>query len=300
MDGAWIDKLLLGRDRPEVSARRFSGSREGMRTLALGDALIRLRLAGSGSVPIALIPDPPNLIEHYDALFDLLAPDFRVLCLELPGFGLSRPKAGFDFSLDAQTRVVEKALRILDTGPCVVAFSCVAGQIGLKLACEQPDLVSHLALIQTPSWAEQIKWSRRVDPKRRISTPVLGQLLLALGKRKVARGWYAIATPDAATAERFDRVAREGFDRGAAYSLASAFQKLSSEPDPRFGTLNQRALVLWGMQDRTHRRTEKRSALAHLPNGTYLEFGEAGHFPELEQPERFRDALKAFLGMEAG
>ena len=194
--------------------------------------------------------------------------------------------------------MVETVLRTLNAGPYVIAFSCVSGQIGLKLASEQPDLVSHLVLSQTPSWAEQMKWYHRVDPEGRLGTPLLGQLLLAFGKRKVARGWYRIATPDAEIASRFDRLAQAGFDQGAAYVLATAFQKLASEPEPHFGELQQNALLLWGMKDRTHRQTDRRSTLVHLPNGSYLEFEEAGHFPELEQPGRFCDALRAFLAME--
>ncbi len=297
MDGAWIDRLLLGRDRSRIARNEDTLSRNGMRYLEVDDALIRQRLLGDGPVTIVFTPDPPNLIEHYDAIFDLLATDFRVLCLELPGFGFSRPRRSFDFSLGGQTRVVESVLRTLDAGPYVIAFSCVSGQIGLKLASEQPDLVSHLALSQTPSWAEQMKWCRRVDPGGRLGTPLLGQLLLAIGRRKVARGWYRMATPDAGVASRFDRVAQTGFDRGAAYTLATAFQKLAVEPEPIFGSLEQSALLLWGMKDRTHRHTDRRSTLVHLPNGSYLEFEEAGHFPELEQPGRYCDALRAFLAM---
>ncbi len=295
MDAGWIDRTLMQRQLPRLRRAEPSVARPGLVHIELDDALLRVRDLGKGPSTIVFTPDPPNVIEHYDRLFDLLSPAHRVICLEIPGFGLSVPKKGFSFTFEAQVRIAAKILDRLGAGPCVVAFSCVAGQMALRLAADRPDLVSRIVLIQTPSWPEQIGWYNRVDPQGRLGTPVLGQLILAVGKRRVARGWYDICTPDAATAARFDAVAQAAFDEGAGYSLASAFQKLVSEPEPQFSELEQPAMVLWGLRDRTHRRTDKRSSLAHLPHADYQEFEGAGHFPELEQPEEFCKALAEFL-----
>ena len=272
-------------------------TREGMRYEEIEGATVRLRAAGRGAHTIVFTPDPPNVIEHYDRLFDLLAPHLRIVCFELPGFGLSFPKARFDPSFPAGVGLVARLLDHLRAGPCVLALPCAAGLISLGLARDRPDLVSKLVLIQTPSWPEEIAWSRRVDSSGLLGTPILGQLLMALGRRKVARGWYAAATPDRETAGRLDAVAQERFDHGACYCLASAFQAIRREPMPDFGVLRQEALVLWGLADRTHRRTDKRSPLTFLPAARIVELEGAGHFPDLERPEWFRDQLLEFLGL---
>jgi len=295
MDAGWIDRALLQRHLNRRRRDAAAPGRPGMRHVEIDEAFVRLRDDGEGPRTIVFMPDPPNLIEHYDRLFELLSPSHRVICLEIPGFGLSIPKDGFDFSFDAQAGFAAKILESLGAGPGVFAFPCVAGQLALRLAVDRPDLVSRVVLIQTPSWKEQIRWYHRVDPQGRLGTPVLGQIILAAGKRRIARGWYDVCTPDAATAARFDAVAQAGFDAGAGYSLASAFQKLAAEPEPPPGAIAQPGLVLWGMKDRTHRRTDKRSSLARLPGAAYLEFEAAGHFPELEEPERFCEALGKFL-----
>src|SRR5690348_12324795 len=77
-------------------------ARGGVAVVDLPRAAIRVRIAGRGRPTIAIVPDPPNVIEHYDRLIDLLAPDFRVVCFEAPGFGFSTAKPDFDFALDAQ------------------------------------------------------------------------------------------------------------------------------------------------------------------------------------------------------
>jgi pimeloyl-ACP methyl ester carboxylesterase len=141
----------------------------------------------------------------------------------------------------------------------VLALPCAAGLISFALARDRPELVSKLVLIQTPSWPEEIAWSRRVDSSNLLGKPIVGQLLMAFGKRRVATGWYKAVTPDRETAGRFDAVAQERLDHGAGYCLASIFQAIRREPTPDFGVLGQDALVLWGLADRTHRRTDKRS-----------------------------------------
>ena len=295
MNAAWIDDIVL-RGVARSAKNPASITREGMRYETVEGATFRLRVGGTGPQTIVFAPDPPNLIEHYDRLFDLLSPRLRIVCFEMPGFGLSFPAGRFDPSVGSGGELVARLLDRVARGPSVLAFPCAAGLLALSIAANRPDLVSKLVLIQTPSWTEEIAWSRRVDSRNLLGTPFLGQLLMALGKRKVARGWYAAATPDRDTADRFNAVAQEGFDRGAGYCLALAFQALRRTPEPHLGELPQQALVLWGMADRTHRRTDKRSPLAFVPGARVVELEGAGHFPDLERPEWFRDRLFEFLG----
>jgi pimeloyl-ACP methyl ester carboxylesterase len=258
-------------------------------------ATMRVRVAGRGAHTIAIVPDPPNVIEHYDRLIALLAEDAGVVCLEAPGFGFSVPKGDFDFGLDAQVDTIAALLARLGFGRYALAFPCFAGLIAVRLAAHYPELVSHLVLIQTPSWSEEMGWVRQVDARGMLQTPVVGQLVTSFGKRRVARAWYRAALPRDADPAPFLRPAIDAFDHGAAYCLASAFQAAARQPEPRLRAVHQPALVVWGGADRTHRRTDKRSILAYAPHADWTQFDAAGHFPDLEQPERFRDELLHFL-----
>jgi pimeloyl-ACP methyl ester carboxylesterase len=254
-----------------------------------------VRAVGRGARTVAIVPDPPNVIEHYDALIALLAEHFRVVCLEAPGFGFSVAKPDFDFGLEAMVESIGAALARLALGPYALAFPCFAGLVAVRLAAHHPELVSHLVLVQTPSWSEEIAWLQRVDARGLLQTPVVGQLLTSFGKRRVARAWYRAALPRDADPAPFVRPALAAFDRGGAYCLASAFQAAAGRPDPALRPVPQPALVVWGGADRTHRRTDPRSILAYAPHADWAAFEGAGHFPDLEQPERFRDELVHFL-----
>jgi pimeloyl-ACP methyl ester carboxylesterase len=267
----------------------------GVVLFALPQATARVRVAGDAGPSVVIVPDPPNVIEHYDRLIDLLAPDLRVVCVEAPGFGFSAPEPGFGFTLAEQTAGMVDLLVRLERGPYVLAFPCFAGLLAVKLARERPDLVSGLVLVQTPSWDEELRWVQRVDTRRLLRMPYLGQLVMSFGRRAIARSWYRAALPRGADPAAFLEPALAAFEEGACYCLASAFQAALRETAPGLGPVRQPALVVWGGADRTHRRTDKRSILAYVPHADWVEFEGAGHFPDLEQPERFRDELLHFV-----
>jgi len=274
-------------------ARPPSG--DGVRFVELPQATLRVRVAGTGPVALVIVPDPPNVIEHYDRLIALLAPHLRVVCCEAPGFGFSRPAPGFDFSPASQAASMAALLARLPLGPYLLAFPCFAGLVAVQLAAEHPELVNGLVIVQTPAWSEALGWVRRIDRRGLLQTPWLGQLAMSFGKRRVARGWYRAALPPGADPAPFLAPALAAFERGGAYCLASAFQAACRTPAPRLGPVRQPALVVWGGADRTHRRTDKRSILEYVPRADWVDFAAAGHFPDLEQPERFRDELRHFL-----
>jgi pimeloyl-ACP methyl ester carboxylesterase len=288
MHASRLETFLQGRGRRPPTG-------PGTTLIDLPRATVRVRVAGSGPHTIAIVPDPPNVIEHYDRLIEVLSSDVRVVCLEAPGFGFSVPKPDFDFGVDAQVETIAALLARLGFGPYTLAFPCFAGLVAVRLAAHHPELVSHVVLVQTASWTEEIGWVRRVDSRGMLQTPFVGQLLTSFGKRRVARGWYRAALPRGADAAPFLRPALDAFDHGASYCLASAFQAAVRQPEPRLRAVRQPALVVWGGADRTHRHTDKRSILAYAPHADWAEFDAAGHFPDLEQPERFRDELLHFL-----
>ena len=53
-----------------------------VRFVELREATLRVRVAGEGTAAVVIVPDPPNVIEHYDGLIALLAP--HAPCWSLP------------------------------------------------------------------------------------------------------------------------------------------------------------------------------------------------------------------------
>lgn len=228
---------------------------------------------------IVLAADPPNVIEHLAHVGAALAERYRVACVELPGFGFSEPHAS-----------LAELLVELDAAPYALALPCVAGLVSAHLAAQHRDVVSHVIGIQSPGLDGVRAWAERVDRRGVIRTPVVGQAVVTLTRRKIARGWYDVAVADPSRRADFVDIALASFDRGATYPLASALQSLAHRSPPP--ALAQPTLLVWGAKDPTHRKTP-RDGLA--PGARVIELASAGHFPELEDVAGFVRSVTDFL-----
>jgi pimeloyl-ACP methyl ester carboxylesterase len=286
-------------DATAIDSRRLAGRARrphtpaGSRREELDRASIRLRLDGRGARTLVFAPDGPNVLEHYDELTERLASRYAVLRFELPGFGFSYPRAGYGFTLEEQAGVAVETLERTGRAPYVLAFSCSNAYVALKVAADRPDLVERLVLIQAPSWTQEQRWARRIDPGGVMARPALGQLVNAAAPGRLARSWYGIALGEEGRRAHFQEPALAALRNGACFCLASLIQ--GSRRTARFAPVAQPTLALWGARDRTHRHSDGRSMLDHVPHAECLEFERSGHFPELEESERFAGALEQFL-----
>lgn len=295
INASWFDSLITPWARRRILNGPGARTRPDIRFLHLPQASIRYRVAGQGPRTIVFCADPPVVLELYDELIRALADDFRVVVFEPPAFGLSLPRVGLDFSLPATADLVEALLKTLGPGPSILAFPCVPAYTALLLAARRPEQVEALVLMQAPSWHEELAWKRRRDPKNILGRPWLGQLLLRLLRRKRASAWYRLALGNRALLPRFVDETDQAFGHGACFSLASAFQRFLVDAEPGFGPIRQPALVIWGGADRSHAGTDCQSIRQHLPHAQIEAWPDVGHFPELEAPARFAEALRRFL-----
>src|ERR1700709_1739617 len=175
MGATRFDATRLARRRRRA---RHNGAGEGIRFFDLPDCLIRSRVVAAhprGRPTIAIYPDAPGAIEHYERLFDLLSPSVNVVCIEAVGSGFSFPKPGYDFTVDRGIAAMRAVLEQLDLGPYVVVAPCGGAAGGLRSATRCPQMVAGVAILQAASWAEEKRWIDRIDPGGLISRPLLGQ-----------------------------------------------------------------------------------------------------------------------------
>ena len=294
MNTNWLDTNYLSPQKRFVNFRWAEESRPNVKFVELEKASVRVRSAGEGEMTVVFLTDPPNVIEHYDRLFELISTWARVVCIETPGFGFSFPKSNFDFTLADYTDAIAEALTKLKISPVVLVLPCVTTYIGLKLAAAQPQLVSKLFLMQAPNWTEEIKWAKRIDSTGIGHKPFFGQIMMMLGKNMFARKWYSAALANKERVPKFAPQALEANNHGACFCLASFTQTWFGANEPSFAKIHQPSQVLWGLADRSHYKSRKETILEYVPDANYLKSKTVGHFPELEEPENFSEHLKRF------
>lgn len=248
-----------------------------------------------GKLPtLAICTDPPVMLEHYQA-FLAASGDRQVFIFEMPGFGYSLPKMGFNFGVVQVAATIEDFLRRLDKGPYVLAFPCIAGFTALEVAQQARDLVVGLVLVQHPSVKDALIWKQGCDPKGILEKPVIGQMALHLLKRKNCHLWFSLALGDKAQTRQYAKPSELAIDNGACFCLASGFQRFITESLPNPKGLDIPGLVIWGEDDKTHRKTDKQSSCNFLKSPEYLLFEDCGHFPDLEQTQRYLNSVESLM-----
>jgi pimeloyl-ACP methyl ester carboxylesterase len=110
----------------------------------------------------------------------------------------------------------------------------------------------------------------------------------------VADRWFKLVRGPTTDSAAFSAIARAAFDAGSPWALASLVQAYFGDVEPTFPRVEQKALIVWGDADRSHRRSDPESALPHFRSAELVRFEGAGHCPDLEQPARFAHAVRGF------
>jgi pimeloyl-ACP methyl ester carboxylesterase len=76
---------------------------------------------------------------------ELVSAGYRVVAVDLPGFGKS-DKGAYPYTMSFQAGVLARLIQTLDLGPVVYVGHSMGGQIGLTLALTRPELVDRLVL----------------------------------------------------------------------------------------------------------------------------------------------------------
>jgi pimeloyl-ACP methyl ester carboxylesterase len=246
---------------------------------------------GQDNLPVVVfVPDGPNVIEHHAGLFKLLTPHLRVVCFDMPGFGFSAPQANYTHALDQGAAAVLDVLDQLEIARALLAFSCANGFYALHAAKVAPQRIIGLVLCQTPSLSTMSAWTERAVPWP-IRTPVLGQVIGWLTRRNTANIWYQIALPLNTDKAPYQSTAKTALDTGGCFCLASVVQGLSRASLQDVLGVTVPCTMVWGSLDHSHKHTDPSSLLKDVPHAEIVTFSDAGHFPELEQTERYAALL---------
>jgi pimeloyl-ACP methyl ester carboxylesterase len=298
MDPSLLDTHPLS---PVQSARLSEWariSRASVRYVETETVCFRIREGGTAGPIVVFFADGPNTLEHHDRIFERLTRWVRVVVVDPPEFGFSTPEPNFDFKVEAFANAYAALLRALGPGPYVACPTCTNVYPVALIAANDPELISHLVLMQALDWEREKIWSGKiVDPAGDLARPFLGQELNYRTRASVPAAWYPNALGVRELREWFTRQSCDCFDHGGNFCLASLIQSWfgPQSASPAFPPFAQPTLAVWGMSDRSHRKSEKRSLLNIAPHARYVEREGVGHFPEIEDPGWFESLLASFL-----
>lgn len=255
--------------------------------LQAGDIRVRSVRAGEGPVTILLLHGFGESLTTWRALFDPLATHYRVLAIDLPGFGGSE-KPDAPYTVEAMTGRLASLVERETEGPVIVVGHSMGGLLAASLALARPDLVRALVLIAPAGY--------------RVGMWGLADSFPGAKARRIARylGLRSFITPihDPGWLEEPDSVALYDLTTDPAYRLVAArvleefdFEALGD----RFARVEQPTLLIWGTVDPVIPLEVSDSLAKLLPCNRLVVIRRAYHRPHAERPDTVLAELGRFL-----
>ena len=253
---------------------------------------VHYRDEGQGP-PLVLLHGTGSSLHTWDAWTDALRGKFRVIRMDLPGFGLTGPSPDGDYRIAAYVAFLDAFRKRLGLETFALAGNSLGGQIAWSYAVAHPAQVEALVLVDPAGYPIE----RPVLLFRIARVPGLSWLMTKLDPGRLtaktlhdAYGDQSKVTP--ALVERYrDLALREGNREAFVARASTRGQDLSADiPKVRAPTL-----ILWGALDRLVPLAHAERFRRAIPGAKLAVYPGVGHVPMEEIGERSASDAAAFL-----
>lgn len=272
-------------DPERLRFRTYKTKRGALSTLSAGSGRPLVLLHGLGGTKASFLPTVAAL-----------APQRRVIAVDLPGFGESAKPLGAAYDAPFFSRAVKALLDELEIERTDLLGHSMGGRVALEFAMFAPERLDHVVL-QTPSmawlrertWAPWLRWIR---PELGVIQPAPRAVVETFVKRIVPGGDSSFA------AAGIDEFLRSYLTpRGRAAFYAAARKIYLEEPERFWNELRDLAvpsMFVWGTRDPLVPAAFEKHVREAVPSAEHVVLN-SGHIPQIERPDELHAAIARFL-----
>jgi pimeloyl-ACP methyl ester carboxylesterase len=297
---AFISLILLAAlflwtpDKSKAELEKTYGSPKNAYVSALG---VNLHYQDTGpsknAIPILFLHGFGASLQTWETWAQALSEDYRVISVDLPGFGLTGEDPSGIYTDQRSVEVLEAFLKELKIAKVVLVGNSMGGKFAWQFAARYPNQVSKLVLISPDGYASPgIEYGKKPD------VPAIADLYRYFFSKTflVMNLEPAYANPktlnDALVNRYYDLMLAPGV-RGAI--LARMQQTVLQDPVPSLASIQIPTLLIWGEKDAFIPISNSNDYLKVMPNAKRVSLPNIGHLPQEEQPSIGLQVLKEFL-----
>jgi pimeloyl-ACP methyl ester carboxylesterase len=262
--------------------------RERISTLSAGTGEAVLCLHGLGGTKASFLPTIAALADSY-----------RVIAIDLPGFGESDKPLAAAYDAPYFSRAVARTLDALEIERAHLIGNSMGGRVAIEVGLLESERVGKIALLSPAlAWLRERQWRWLLQlplPRLGLIQPTPRALTEAIVRRVIPGGNDGWA---AAGVDEFLRSFLTPRGRAAFYQAARSIYL--DEPHgeqglwTRLAALSPETLFVWGRQDRLVPIAFMRHVEEALPAARHVEL-DCGHVPQLERPRETHAAIREHL-----
>jgi len=289
--GCQTDLPLKGlKDRYGLGASRY---------LPMDGMEVHWRDEGPVDAPVLLLlHGTASSLHTWDGWVEQLKPHWRIVRLDLPGFGLTGPHPSEDYSTAAMIDFLDRFVKAAGLKRFAIAGNSLGGQYAWRFALRHPEQVSALILIDAAGYPMRLEGPGTLG-LRLARMPVISDLMrLAPVEGFTRNGLYAVYGDRARVGEPL--VARHAelmLRPGNRAALSARARSIDPRDDSwkQLPRLKVPTLVLWGERDTWIKPEFGQRFVQDIPGARLLTYPDLGHVPMEEDPVRTSRDAAAFL-----
>lgn len=276
------------------------------RFLELDGLRVHFKDEGRGPVLVLLHGFAASL-HTWDGWVAELGDTFRIIRLDLPGYGLTGPSPSGPWGAGEQVAFLDRLVEALGLEHFSLAGNSMGGGIAWRYTSAHPERVERLILIDAagappPEGASSSSGSRRGGVTAIVRLPLLRDLVPRFTPRFLfERALREVYADDAkVTPELVDRYYRLSLREGNREAMMARLEGRDGggkDVDRRelLGQIHIPSLILWGAEDTWIPPGHAERFRAALPAAEVILYPGVGHVPMEEKPEETARDVREFL-----
>ncbi|MCS6873896.1 MAG: alpha/beta hydrolase [Pyrinomonadaceae bacterium] len=221
-----------------------------------------------------------------------------VIAVDMVGFGFSDKPSWFDYSIQAQGRMLVRMMDRLNIGKATLIGSSYGGAVAALTALDYPERVEKLVLISAVSNDKPLS-----HPLMKLArVPFLGEIvsmLLVDSKRFIKWRMKKVLSPanyDLINDEQIEKVRIPLVAKDSHKAIVNTARKWQASRIEREASLiPHKTLIIWGEDDKVIDISEARKLYEEILHSRLVVFKNCGHVPQEEKPEEFANVVTEFI-----
>jgi 2-hydroxymuconate-semialdehyde hydrolase len=272
-------------------------------TVTVRGARIRAQVSGEpANPPVLLLHGIGRSLEDWAPQHERLSGAYRVISVDMPGFGLS-DRLPEPVTVESLAAGVEQTVAALgEERPLHLMGNSLGGAVAMRMLTRNPGRVVTLTLVNSAGFGKEVALFLRI-----LAVPGVGRRLMRRFDRRAS--WRVERALFADRALITDERVEFGLRVAARPEYAAVFLEAAKSVGGLRGVraawrtallaevaeLGKPTLIVWGDRDLILPATHLTAARATFPDAEWHLFDNCGHMPQIERADEFAALARRFL-----
>lgn len=224
-------------------------------------------------------------LNDWDAWAEELKEHYRVLRLDLPGFGLTGP-ANFRWCETELTRFLYKFIKAMKVEECYVAGNSMGGYLAWNAVLKNSDVIKKLILVDAIGYP-----IKTPGPLKFFTTPILDHVTARITPRwifdqSISSVFSKEYKVDEKIRDRYYEMHLRKGNRDSAKKILKYLGGVMCDYPVHIKQIKIPTLIMWGAKDRWVPLKAAKMFRKDIPHAKVIVYEGVGHIPMIEVPQR--------------